>query len=347
MAIVNQLRMRVAFVCAALTLGLAMACGNDTVTPVETVPTIGAPARVVINPGDTTIEVGADVPLRVFVFDAAGHAITSPAITATSDKPAVASITAPTTISANVFGTATITVTVGSASATIGITVIPRFVLLPFLTGSASGSVVAMNDAGVMVGTMYADGGGFPRAFRYTVADGMQNLGEGFIYSYAQGVNASGTIAGWAQPSSGVPNIATWSPAGVVQLYGGDFGFGGGAYGTGINRSGQIAAYFNYLIPGSGVTYHSGRFDPVTRTMTDVFSVNPNGNGAASGISDSGVVIGFGTLPGSQTSSFIWSPSHGVSTVALNDGRLVTLASISPNGTMSATWESSAAARSP
>lgn len=31
----------------------------------------------------------------------------------------------------------------------------------------------------------------------------------------------------------------------------------------------------------------------------------------------------------------MWSPSRGVSTVALNDGRLVTLASISPNGTMS------------
>ena len=106
-------------------------------------------------------------------------------------------------------------------------------------------------------------------------------------------MNAAGTAVGWAEASGGVPNIATWSSAGTVQLYGGNYGFGGGAYGAGINNAGQIAANFNYLIPGYGVIHHAGRFDPVTRTMTDVFSVNPNGNGDAIGISDSGTIVGW------------------------------------------------------
>jgi hypothetical protein len=118
MAIVNRLRMRVNLACLALgcgTLGAAVGCGSEPTAPAQqpVVPTIGPAARVVINPGDTTIEVGADVPLRVFVFDGAGHPIPSPAIAATTDKPDVASITAPATVSTNLIGKATITVSVG------------------------------------------------------------------------------------------------------------------------------------------------------------------------------------------------------------------------------------------
>lgn len=335
MAVVNRSRKCVALACLAL--GTAVGCGHEPTAPVQqpVVPTIGPAARVVINPGDTTIDIGADLPLRVFVFDAPGHAITSPAVTAATDKPDVASITAPATVSANFIGKATITVTVAGVSATVHVTVNPHFVTLPFLQGSKSATVAGMNAAGVVVGTMYDDASGStPRAFRYTASGGVQNLGAEFVYSYGFGVNAGGTTVGWAQASGGVPNIATWSPAGVVQLYGGNYGYGGGAYGLAINNAGQIGAYFNYLIPGYGVINHAGRFDPVTRTMTDVFSANPNGSGAATGISDEGTVIGRGTLPGSQASSFAWSPAGGVHTVPLADGRLVTLAAISPNGTM-------------
>src|SRR4029079_15569587 len=109
----------------------------------------------------------------------------------------------PSIVSTNFVGTATITVSAGSASATVHITVIPHFVLLPILADSKGATIAAMNDAGVVVGTAYDGGGSGPRAYRYTASGGVQNLGAGLVFSSAVGVNASGTAVGWAQASGG------------------------------------------------------------------------------------------------------------------------------------------------
>jgi uncharacterized membrane protein len=315
---------------AVMASAAAISCGADSATTNAPI-VIGPPARIVVSPADTTIDVGVDVPLRISVFDAANHTITTAQITAISDKPDVASIALASTVRANFLGKASVTVSAGGVSATARVSVLPHFVVLPFPLGATTATPSGMNDAGMIVGNV-TDDAVIAKAFRYTPAGGSEYLGSTFEISVANGVNAAGTVVGWGR-LAGTYHLSTWSSSGTLQDYG-TLGIPGGAQGMAINNSGQLAAYYGYLLPGYGVIDHTGRFDVATRTITDVFDVNPAGNGQPVGMSDDGAVLGFGRLPGSNTSAFLWSPEKGPRTIPLSDGRLVTATSISANGTM-------------
>jgi probable HAF family extracellular repeat protein len=169
-----------------------------------------------------------------------------------------------------------------------------------------------VNDDGVVVGqsTYPVPGvnGGY-RAFRWTEAGGMQDLGTlGGPNAGASEITASGDIGGWAMredPSEWRGFPALWTSAGMVDLGRTDVWNGGRVFA--VNDLGQAAGSFYY---GEGswseaILWERGETGWTRQTITAE-------GGQALGLNNVGQVVGFANDPSGGTRPFVWSKTEGL-----------------------------------
>ena len=154
---INRPMARVAF--AGLAAVVMLACGEGPASPSETVPNMPGPAvRILVAPTTLNLEIGTQSTLVASAVDSRGRAVIA-TFTFTSSDPSVATIDRTQgTITAVGLGTATLTASSATLSATAVVTVrpldppavlhiAPGELILP-LPGQAQLTVTAFNSAG-------------------------------------------------------------------------------------------------------------------------------------------------------------------------------------------------------
>ena len=102
-----------------------------------------------------------------------------------------------------------------------------------------------MNASGQVIGYSYAANGMDSRAFSWTAAGGMIDLGTlGGTSSYAFAVNASGHVVGSSHTAAGAMHAFLWTPGGGMQ----DLGTLPGGYSgaSALNDRGQAVGFSSY-----------------------------------------------------------------------------------------------------
>ncbi len=176
------------------------------------------------------------------------------------------------------------------------------FTLLGTLPGYTAAEGWAVNDSRVVVGM--ATGGGL-RAFRWTAATGMQDLGAlaGGSLSQATDVNNAGVIVGASDGAAG-DRAFRWTQATGMQSIG---VLAGGTLSAAraINESGVIVGVSNSTLGFRAFRWRDG------------FGMESLGTLAGDASSDAADVNSFGQIIGSSTSAstsraFLWSEGSGM-----------------------------------
>lgn len=193
------------------------------------------------------------------------------------------------------------------------------------IPGAATG--YAINGSGTVAGWAQNPSGG-QQAFVST-ANGMQPLSAGPYESYAYGINNAGTVVGTSYDSNGQSHGTIWSASGATDL-------GSGTYAMAINNSGEVVGG-----NGSAFTVINGQIESLgaapgvnwsaAYAINNVGMVvgdgqlgngtfrgivwNPNGSitvlgtfggsgSQATGVNDSGEVVGFASLSDGYQNAF-------------------------------------------
>ncbi|MCG2586270.1 HAF repeat-containing protein [Massilia sp. TS11] len=151
------------------------------------------------------------------------------------------------------------------------------------LPGGNESEVHAINDAGQVVGSA-KDANGHWRAYLYTRADGMRELGTlGGKSSYGTAINAAGQVVGFADTPGGGYHAFLYDGRNLMDL--GTLG-GSLSQASGINRHGQVT--------GTSAVgrdqRHAFLYDPRSG-MRDLGTLG-GGSSAAAAINDAGMVVG-------------------------------------------------------
>ena len=190
------------------------------------------------------------------------------------------------------------------------------------------GNALAVNDAGVVVGTTWTTGTS-PRAYRWEAGVVKDLSRPGELYSAAQGINRDGFIVGAYYSADGHVHATSWNAKGDAF----DLGSFGGPYDNsealGVNSSGIVVGFS---------TVNDGQWHPVrfrSPGVPDDLGTLGGPFGFARAISDNGFIVGessldaagtvrhgflfkdgrmsdAGTLPGMRTSTFYSVNSAGV-----------------------------------
>lgn len=167
------------------------------------------------------------------------------------------------------------------------------------INGSTEVVATAINDSGVVVGQYVTPVG--PRAFIYR--NGLiSDLGTLSGYnSGAEAINGSGAVAGWAPPFPDSNSHAFLYRNGSFSylgaLDGGDY-----SYGYGINNSGDVVGQAGVHIP-AGAAYHAFLYR--NGAMSDLGTFGGPFS-SATGINDSGTVVGYATNSAGVGRAFIF-----------------------------------------
>ena len=141
-----------------------------------------------------------------------------------------------------------------------------------------------------------------PNTYSITTADGG---GLEFTYS-ASGINNSGQIVG-TQHDSLPEDCGNVRPCSFAFLYsGGAFGFAGGSFGAAINNSGQVAgfSYYNDLLN----QYEDTQAFVYSGGASTLLPFLPGGaDSQATGINDSGQVVGWSATASGKNEAFLYS----------------------------------------
>src|SRR5215813_9710210 len=179
-----------------------------------------------------------------------------------------------------------------------------------FLPGGTSSSAAAVNaDGTVVVGQSGSTSG--DRAFRWTAAGGMVNMGVlpgGHYSSWAGGVSADGSVIIGASDSAGGYRAFRWTASGgMVDLGmppdGGGAGEAQNSYGHGVSGDGQVAV---------------GMTDPITDgfrwSSAAMFSLGTLGGSYSDTYAanfDGTVLVGDSTY-GSGNNAYRWTQAEGM-----------------------------------
>lgn len=198
--------------------------------------------------------------------------------------------------------------------------------------GSGFDNAKGINNSGQVVG--YSSTGGFaqgavlwqPSSNTPTVLiSGIPNGGLPF-YDGANGINSSGQVVGYSGGGNST-HAALWQPGSTTAIdlntLGGGGLFGGNSTATSINNSGQVVGYSNSNISpytGSAMSYFGGSPHAVlwqsgSTTPIDLGSpVSSNGFSQATGINDSGQVVGYAGSGSGGASAFLWESGSTTAT---------------------------------
>jgi probable HAF family extracellular repeat protein len=196
---------------------------------------------------------------------------------------------------------------------------------LGVIDGSATG--YAINSSGTVAGWAQNPSGG-QQAFISTPS-GLQALSSGPYESYAYGINNSGTVVGTTYDASGQAHGTIWSASGTTVLGAGSYAMAINAAGEVVGGNGQAFAMANgqvqtlatvpgvnwsaaYAINNGGTIVGDGQL--ANGTFRGIIW-NPDGSTAmlgtfggsssqATGVNDSGQVVGFASLPDGYQNAF-------------------------------------------
>ena len=169
-----------------------------------------------------------------------------------------------------------------------------ELITLRLLTGYTDNFPAAINDAGVVVGTL--SDALRQRSVAYRWADGTVTalpLPAGATGASAEDVNAGGTIVGYVTFTTG-SEPAIWEGDDVAPLSGTWGTFSGSA--SGINNRGDVVVRGHNMATneGGGFVWHAGTF----RLL--------EGGGSAQNINDRGVAVGRIFIQGSEQHGAVW-----------------------------------------
>lgn len=188
---------------------------------------------------------------------------------------------------------------------------------IDMIPGATSGNAYDTNNSGVIVGRVRGpEIGG--QAFRWTEAEGMVQLalphGSGGAQAFA--VNDSGWIVGGSQPNYGVGQATIWVPGQAPRELGAELAFPEyyvGSWLMDVNNHGEVVGGYALQPPNASMQWHSFYWSEATGLITiDAFSTYGT---TATGIDDSGVVVGHAQLNENRTHAFTWTPADGIADI--------------------------------
>jgi len=219
--------------------------------------------------------------------------------------------------------------TVMSLIATAGWSQQPSITWLSTLGGGFSAAFGVSANGSVVVG-LARDADGYDRAFRWTVAGGMQDLGTlGGDLSQASGVSADGTVAvGRAATADGQFRAFRWTPSGGMQALDASGEYESVAWGVSADGTAVVGA----AATGSDGQSRAFRWT-AAGGMQDLGTL-PDGNWseAYSVSGDGSVVVGWAESIDRrievQIRAFRWTPLGGMEDLNRTYARLLTDGSI-------------------
>lgn len=187
--------------------------------------------------------------------------------------------------------------------------------------GSTGAYAKAINNSGHVVGGT-GDGAGVSRAFLWTQAGGMQDLGlaPDWAGAAAMDIDESGHVAGLAQTGVG-QRAALWTVSvdagGVVQVVGreslGTLPDGSFSVAFGVNSLGQVAGNARYSASGPNRAVLWTR-TPTGWMIEDLGLLPGDHVSGAYGLNDQGQVVGFSAPQQGCWHAVLWSTTDGKKT---------------------------------
>jgi probable HAF family extracellular repeat protein len=195
-------------------------------------------------------------------------------------------------------------------------------------------------DGSVVVGWA-EDAAGQTRAFRWTAARGMQDLGTlGGSKSVAFGVSADGSVVvGWAENATGQRRAFRWTAARGMQDLSTLGGWGSAAYG--VSADGSVVVGWARNAAG----YRRAFRWTAARGMQDLGTLPGGGGSEATAVSaDGSVVVGYAYDAAGQTRAFRWTAARGMQDLGTLGGDWSVAEGVSADGSVVVGWAATNAA---
>jgi probable HAF family extracellular repeat protein len=207
------------------------------------------------------------------------------------------------------------------------------------LGGSWSVAWGVSADGSVVVGVA-ENAAGQPRAFRWTVARGMQDLGTlpGGYGSEAWGVSADGSVVvGKAWNAAGQWRAFRWTAAGGME----DLGTLGGSEieAWGVSADGSVVVGAARNAAGQA---HAFRWT-ASGGMQDLGTLGGDESGAFGVSADGSVVVGVAENAEGQTRAFRWTAADGMQDLGTLGGSEIEAWGVSADGSVVVGWAENAA----
>lgn len=178
------------------------------------------------------------------------------------------------------------------------------------LPGAGNSEAYALNNLGVVVGMSEGVPGTPPRAFRWSLVDGMENLGAfnpGLgSRSSASALNDAGLIAGVSSTAAVQIHAFAWTQGGGltdIDTLNSEY-----SHSEGVSAEGEVIG--NYVIPGPGIVYHAFHWSPGAG-MVDLGAAGGVGSSAIH-VSDSGQVAGVIGMANGDQRAMSWTAGAGM-----------------------------------
>ena len=233
---------------------------------------------------------------------------------------------------------------------TAGIVYVPSSVSTGFVL------VGGINDDGQVVGTDYRQTPYDARAFLWTEAEGVVDLGSlGGSYSSAAAVNNRGQVAGQSFiADNSLGHAFLWTPgAGMRDL--GALSDGMNSDADAMSNHGHVVGWSNVAISQAPwVALHAFLWAPDSEKMHDLGTLSgPAGWSFAAAVNDSGQVVGYSSIPpdgtnvgchwfsGDKFHAFVWTVASGMQDLGTLGGKCSEATAVNNSGQVVG-WSSNA-----
>jgi len=176
----------------------------------------------------------------------------------------------------------------------------PELIWIGTLSGDESDARAVSSDGSVVVGAAN-DLNGNPRAFRWTVATGIQDLGTlGGDWSEANDVSADGSvIVGWSYDANGIYRVFKWTAGSGMQ----DLGAGDWSTAYAVSADGSVI-----IVNISPIAYRW----TLSGGLEDLGNLGGNSTGASDVSSDGSVITGSSDNISGDPYAFRWVDGVGM-----------------------------------